>query len=434
MRVILTRPGGSASLLAGLYLNLLLCQLASLNYLRNPFGAAALALVVGFGAWLLFIWPAERLATRSGAKDPIEALFETRTLAWAARISLTIWLAFCLRFSLDLVEGLLEQWLRIGRSAEAIELLPALLGYTLAAKILSALWLGLALAGSCRDPRCVASSVRFFNRVAIFVLVGVLLFYRKALSTMAYDGYYSWTPSELAPAWLYLSASTLLAPTLLLVLGDGENRSASRATVLPVAIAVGMGSIVPAASVRAIQMGGSGFTGSMDFLSAIWLPLDDHPLSVSSGFILALACFGFAQIILLATRLIWRGRLHHPRLTATLFASVCWAAGPEASWGGLMSTLEALLYVGTGLSALAGIVAARGLMIGVIPPINGQAARRSGTTAALGGVLTAICAAAWSEPWEWTGFAPSLVSTAIMFVSWAMTASTGMPLGKTDQP
>ena len=237
------------------------------------------------------------------------------------------------------------------------------------------------------------------------------------VATMTGDPAY-WYISDLVPAWLYLSVSTLAAPVLLRACGNDKGAPTWFAAVLPVAVVVWIGSLVPAAFGRAVHMSGKGLTGTIYFLGATWVPHIRDQLLVSKGLLLGLACFGWAQIVLLVVRAERRRYMRYPKPAIVLIAVVCW--NPLNWLSDWWKVWELNYYLAILLSVVAGTPVGRGLAAGVVGWPGFRRVRLAEASAMLAGGLAAVWA--FTSPHRGLGFAPFLASAGVMFAISAVRA------------
>lgn len=409
MALILTRPGGVGSLLAAMFLGVPMCEIASRIWIDNPIWALVAGCVAALIGWVLFLLPVERTIVRATAGDPIDRLFDSRTLGWVARIGLTVCLLAGFHMVVIAVKLCLSPWHEMAGKGSFMAPVYRTMGIPGVSTVTSGIWVALAFASSLRPARTVASSVRFFNQVALFVLLGSLLLFRKALPSLT-GAPFEWEALRVGPLWLYFSVASLAAPVL--IAGWEREASAVSRWSAPASIAftIAIGSLVPMAYVTALRMNGRGFTGSIDFLGAIWFPHSADPVLAGKGVFLALACFAWAQVAFLVFRGIWRTRLRCPNTAAAAFGLLAWRPWVDPMVGNWYWNVELAVATATFLSVLAGIIAGRALVTSWVKSEQLANLMKVELFAAGAGGIIAACALVWpNTALDIAPFATSLV-------------------------
>ena len=165
-------------------------------------------------------------------------------------------------------------------------------------------------------------------------------------------------------------------------------------------------------------MSGKGLTGTIYFLGATWVPHMRDQLLVSKGLLLGLACFGWAQIVLLVVRAERRRYMRYPKPAIVLIAVVCW--NPLNWLSDWWKVWELNYYLAILLSVVAGTPVGRGLAAGVVGWPGFRRVRLAEASAMLAGGLAAVWA--FTSPHRGLGFAPFLASAGVMFAISAVRA------------
>jgi len=418
MHLRLMRPGGSFCLVAGLFVGVPFCEAVSWQlWVRNPIGGALIALLIGLVVWLLFVRPAERaVAVGDNRADPLDAVFAHPLVAWGARLSLSLCLVLSLHTAIETLGLFLGMWLDDAAEAALLRDFPIAMGRPgFGQRALVGFWLALAVAASFRGAGRLCASVRFFNLVALFVLVGALLYVGGPLSTMVGNSF-TIRVQGFEPIWLYAAVAALAVPAVTI----GRVREPGwRRVVLGIgtlAIVCAVGALVPAGYVRRMQLSGIGLTGSIEFMGCFYHTAA-HPIAASKGLLLVLASFGWAQVLLLALRNLWSGRLRFPKLTMLALAVLCWNEWPQFGDSSLVSYRPwyvSFIYPSALVcSVFAAVLVGYGLISMRAAP-DLRARKRRERTAVAAGVAAAALVGALGLPG--VVYAPFLAGVAVMLI------------------